>query len=564
MSAELLISARALPEKLKAIALGPAAWTRLEPQSVSGDPSPGLEMRVHDPLWMLARQWQFGEFHGEDAGTPFAVESSTRSQRVTAWQPGNLDSTAPALPLPEHEPIDPTIEREPAVPEGPGLRQRAEAGSLLLATLAEAGLDAKAALLAACPIDAKAAGIARLFRTLALAAPDGHTAAAQLETGGPAWLAGAPAVARAAAATWLVWYRHNVAPSTVQPTDAWIGERIEYRFSLRVGDAATQQVFSAPQHEGGAIDWYSFDHAPNATLSLAQEPSDDSTTTATRSVLASPLRYAGMPADRLWQFEDGAVNLGKLEVQQHDLARLCFVEFAMVFGNDWFVLPVDVDAGSLATVTELAYTTTFGERFVVPAADDSGRSGRFRLFGLDQIGGSGTLPGLFVPPSTRGTLEGRALEDVLFVRDESANMAWAIEATVQGEGGDPRNRRDEAQLPVDSADPKAPAQLQYRLASAVPAYWIPLVPVPKPDRRGGFVLRKGTLGDTDASMGRVLDPTPFTLQEEEVPKEGVRVRRVPALLRTTDGRRVCWIARRVSVGVGEGSSGLAFDSATAG
>jgi hypothetical protein len=104
--------------------------------------------------------------------------------------------------------------------------------------------------------------------------------------------------------------------------------------------------------------------------------------------------------------------------------------------------------------------------------------------------------------------------------------------------------------------------LQYRLATTVPPHWIPLVPIPKSDRRGGFVLRKGTMTDADESVGRVLRPTPFTLQEEEVPREGVRVSRVPALLRTTDGRRVRWIARRVSVGSGEGSSGLAFDGAT--
>ena len=105
MSSTFLISAESVADTLKAVTLGPAAWTRLEPQSVSGDPSPGLEMRVHDPLWMLCRQWQFGEFRGEDAGTPFAVESTTVSQQVTAWQPGNLDNAAAAFPLPAPLPL---------------------------------------------------------------------------------------------------------------------------------------------------------------------------------------------------------------------------------------------------------------------------------------------------------------------------------------------------------------------------------------------------------------------------------------------------------------------------
>jgi hypothetical protein len=25
----------------------------------------GLQARIHDPLWLLARQWQFGELKGE-------------------------------------------------------------------------------------------------------------------------------------------------------------------------------------------------------------------------------------------------------------------------------------------------------------------------------------------------------------------------------------------------------------------------------------------------------------------------------------------------------------------
>ena len=29
----------------------------------------GLAARIHDPLWLLARQWQFGEFRGEDVGS---------------------------------------------------------------------------------------------------------------------------------------------------------------------------------------------------------------------------------------------------------------------------------------------------------------------------------------------------------------------------------------------------------------------------------------------------------------------------------------------------------------
>ncbi|MGH7265759.1 MAG: SDR family oxidoreductase [Candidatus Rokuibacteriota bacterium] len=39
----------------------PTRWARLEPTSRDRELAPGLEARVHDPLWLLGRQWQFGE-----------------------------------------------------------------------------------------------------------------------------------------------------------------------------------------------------------------------------------------------------------------------------------------------------------------------------------------------------------------------------------------------------------------------------------------------------------------------------------------------------------------------
>ena len=71
------------------------------------------------------------------------------------------------------------------------------------------------------------------------------------------------------------------------------------------------------------------------------------------TLLASPLRYPGMPADRLWEFEDAQVNLGLIEGEPWDLARLLVAEFALTYGNDWLVVPVDVPLGSLTSVESL-------------------------------------------------------------------------------------------------------------------------------------------------------------------------------------------------------------------
>ncbi len=45
-------------------------WNRLEPRPRARDLNDTLAAKPRDPLWLLTRQWQFGEFHGEDAASP--------------------------------------------------------------------------------------------------------------------------------------------------------------------------------------------------------------------------------------------------------------------------------------------------------------------------------------------------------------------------------------------------------------------------------------------------------------------------------------------------------------
>jgi hypothetical protein len=570
------ISERALSPALAALGLGrmAPAFTRLEPQSVSGDPSPGLEARVHDPLWMLGRQWQLGEFHGEDVGTPIAVHVLTTAARVAAWQPGDPAASRAALPLTGGAGLDPFVEREPTPNEGPGLRQRGEAGAQLLDDLDDAGVSGvRDALVAACPLALGGAPdrfdrqAPRLETLLGGRLPDGERAARDLEAAGggaPVWLGGANdgAAALAAATAWLSWYRTSVAPIRNPDADSWIDDRLEYRFSVRLDRPNDDVTLRAPSFGGGRVDWFDFDHDPRNTPPVKPPNDVRAADDGEREVglLATPLRFAGMPADRYWQFENGEVNLGMLEIQPHDLARLCLVEFAAVYGNDWLVVPLDVDAGALTTVRSVTYTDTFGERIVVGAPNDAHRPGIFRMFEITTADGSAELDGLLVPPTMPHVQEGRAIEDVLFLRDESAAMGWAIERVVTGPSGDARNRGDEPRPApiVPRNDPGA--DLDYLLETQVPDNWIPLVPVSV--GLGAMALRKGAMlkgGAPVLAVGNILCPTPLTIRDEELAREGVRVRRVPALARNADGSYERWIGRRVTVGRGEGSSGLGYD-----
>ena len=54
-------------------------WNRLEgrPRTIEFDRA--LRAEVRDALWMLTRQWQLGEFRGEDAGSPVGKNSVPRT-----------------------------------------------------------------------------------------------------------------------------------------------------------------------------------------------------------------------------------------------------------------------------------------------------------------------------------------------------------------------------------------------------------------------------------------------------------------------------------------------------
>ncbi|MBB5717066.1 hypothetical protein [Sphingomonas aerophila] len=536
--------------------LAPPAWTRLEPQSLSGEPAQALTARVHDPLWLLARQWQFGEFDGEDAGTPVAVELTGTARRFTAFAPEGQ----PARTMTERDLIEPEVEAEPFT--GATLRDRAEGGALLAAMLEDAGASVRSALATACPLAVPddggiAAPVPAMWRLLARGGIDGSAAAKQVEDGSFAasWAAGTGELALQAARDWLEWYRANVQPS-VGLGDCWRQARLEYDFSVRAGAPEDRRVCRAVAHDGGPVDWYSFDHEPGDSVAVEGEAPGTAPEPIDSTVHATRLRYAGMPASRLRRFEDGQVNFGMVEVQPHDLARLAFLDFATVHADDWLIAPLDVPRGAVVEMTSVQYRTTFNERFSV----EQGNTGvqDFELFTLDGSSGE-ALRGLLVPPGGRTAMEGAPVEEVVFARDETANMVWAIENRVQGPTGDPRDRTLEPRPADEFVTPEA-ADLTYRLETVPPGWWIPLVPVAN-GRSGGFHLRKGSFTDADASLGRILAPLPLDMFEEEVPREGVVVRRVPSLMRDNKGHLRRWTARRVSVAHGGASAGFTSDSA---
>jgi len=86
-------------------------WNRLEGRPRSVDFTRALRAEVRDALWMLTRQWQMGELHGDDAGSPVLAKVQLSQAVLDGFQARDAAVSAldPAVPLEavvERRPLD--------------------------------------------------------------------------------------------------------------------------------------------------------------------------------------------------------------------------------------------------------------------------------------------------------------------------------------------------------------------------------------------------------------------------------------------------------------------------
>ena len=585
-------------EPTKDVGVSRNQWWRVEPVPLSADITPGLQAIVADPLWLLCRQWQFVEFAGEDAGTPIQVNVQGEVTPLSRFAPGPVDATASSRARAysvDTMPLETAVEREAVLSRHP--RFVAEAGQhLARMLLAIGGATVRDAVLKAYPLTLPAptdAGTDNYGNEWYLLAQgrviDAVRFAAALTTArGTAATITVPPAGITLASTikvkaldvfnrWLAWFRDSI----VEPDagDAWNSRRLEYAFSTGGISGQTEVVLGADQYADGTLDWYSVDGEAQTLGSSAGAPTAPLVIPPT---LPSPVEYAGKPADRLWEFEDANINFGIVDAGPTDLTRMALIEFSLVYGNDWFVVPVRLPVGSIFRATTFTVRDTFGVDTVIGASKNTGAL----PWSVFSLGGSRVPDGaFFLAPTLVDPLEGAPLEEVALFRDEMANMAWGVERRVQGAAGDAYDRTtDEIQRLAQQqlSGPPVEAQLIYRLATSVPDNWIPLVPVPaegstatnpviqlqrrvlirtNPDGSTYVAQPRGILLRSDLSQTADLEPA-LRIEEEEVPREGAVVTRSFQFGRWFDGRSVLWVGKRKRVGRGEGSSGLRFDTSS--
>ena len=85
-------------------------WNRVEGRPRTVNFERALRAEVCDALWMLSRQWQVGEFAGEDAGSPVSAKAHLATTKLTRLRLGDaapqpLDGTVPLEAQVESQPV---------------------------------------------------------------------------------------------------------------------------------------------------------------------------------------------------------------------------------------------------------------------------------------------------------------------------------------------------------------------------------------------------------------------------------------------------------------------------
>ena len=581
-------------------------WGRLEPHSYTTDIAVGLAAEVADPLWFLLRQWQLGELTGDDGGSPAAVDISTSWSRFTRLRAEGADPPSEPVPIDdEHGPFERMVEREALIhPDDPNATSwvaAVHAGRSLRRHLVRNQLGDVADRLAQqltdeTRFDAAASADAvrggdddRYWTLLRNKVIDGAKVLKLVREGGGlpgAIVGGADAEKLERALT--DWQSElddewGVTTSASGVPDTWVKNRLEYAFSIGAPPlpadpdvpetpGPAEVVLTATEYDGTGLTWHSLDLDRDHARTLGAEQDTDvpgRTGHRVDTVLASPLRYASMPADRFWEIEDARVALSGATAGPTDLARMLAVDFALVYSPDWFIAPVELPVGSVGRIDWVIVRDTFGVGTLVGTSAPQTGSGVGRQFQPSNLRGvEGDNHVLVVLPSALATIQSAPQEDVAMQRDEVANVAWSIEKLVLGPTGRGVARpwfRTEFQLPDAQADPTQ-YELVWRLATPVANSWLPLVSV-RQDGDEAKVLRKARLLETTTNSVRsarsqIMRDVPRDIADEEVTRSGVRILMVEQLARWHDGTTHIWRGREKRLSTGEAASGLRFDATT--
>ncbi|MFK8008015.1 MAG: hypothetical protein AB8H03_16780 [Saprospiraceae bacterium] len=588
------------------------AWNRLEGRPRTKDFDQVLSVEIHDALWMLTRQWQFGEFKGENAATAVKASVKCNIAPMTRLAPYSPTSDSEVNAFTNDVPIEALVECETiqfnlkthlqVTKYWKQLLNEKDLSSsvfqfflnqfsLKKPTFTEDQIQDKAHFFS----NPKAVAIYNLatnkimngeeFYQMIKNYPNVLDFINSTNEQVASEVTSSISSINDAMAKFKLWFQELY----IQPQGEksfWNPNKLEYQFSQAVNQNSNAIPFVAEEYYHGHLDWYSFDVNKTDTdfpyLNKDGVAFQESNSYIKNlSLLPTDAQFAGMPSNRWWELEDGMVNFGNIDASTTDVAKILLAEFGLLYSQDWQVIPLKVPIGHYSNIEKIIVTDVFGKRTKVESAnlDDEPDWNFFQV--SNQLKDNSGIPegGLLIPSSLLHVQESKPIELVRFQRDEMANMVWAIESIIPNELGKGQNGYEAflfRQKYMGLSDPKSSqgnATFTYEFISdSIPDNWIPFIPNKiKTDYREiklirGAIekrLKPNSLDKTPIQpFGIILNEvaTPYFINEEEIPRSGIQVSRTYQRTRWTNGKVYTWIGRRKKAGRGETSSGLKYDN----
>ena len=500
--------------------------TRIEGRTRNTDPTEAMRLRVHDPLWMLARQWQMGEFRGNNTGTAMSVRCTVRYDDCSA---------DPIEPVTEQ--INPCIDFlariESAVYFLDLLKNTQEGGNLVktfrLQLIKKFPINWEAVSTLVLPdaitkdeemklnrhlqnyaktYKGKIFDGAALYQYLS---QDQGTAEASPKAASPL-----DRSLMLIKGEFMAWYEKKYKPAS-STHQHWQAADLCYTVETQVAG----ETYKSDNYQGGRLSWYTFDYEQKLEGLNEHKPGIGPGVKPLKSMteevlsLPTPASFAAAPNKRLWQMEDRKVFMGN-SVEEPSEANSVVMRYATMYSNDWMLFPLKTEIGKYITVKKIEVIDTFGGCFSIDEKDRAGNKEKqgeyeepWQMFTNSTFGNrkQTVVNGLFYAPQLAATVEGKPIEEVKVLRDEIANMVWGVENIVsdgcggtvdanlyatrletivkgQNKVGDPEHQPDTVVFGQGKSPElvKAPgnnspqAKFSYSLQSSVPFNWIPFIP----------------------------------------------------------------------------------------
>jgi len=502
-------------------------WNRLEGRPRTSNFDRALRAEVRDPLFMLTRQWQMGEFKGDDAGSPVIAKVHMETTRLHKYRANEHSSQV----FENDVPLETKVEQR-KVPFREGNQELSLDIRLLMGRhwlkmirdeVSDAVIDG---FIKAYPVhepdpnnreDAQICAHLTAWQQYAAAAgramdgavlyfylkeSDTHHAYNRLPEEMQAELGNdGKEFIKKQGVEFTTWFEKLFYQPVKEDDDAWLPSKLEYQFECSAPTKGTEKIFTAEEYYHGHLDWY------NVNVDRSREKLDDPESeeqlptglekTHTYSFLPTEIHFEGMPNTRWWTFEDGRTNFGDIKPDTTDLDKLLLIEFGLVFANDWFLLPFTLPAGSAAQIRGMAVTNIFGERIWIkptnPGSDEERDRWSMFTLNVDSDNDESASRTLLLLPTVPKIQEGKPIEEIYLIRDEMANMVWGAETRVPLPSGISKPGREAARelhdfyqrlvdqkTIIDSSaadDNKASAPIKYEIMKTVSENWIPFIPV---------------------------------------------------------------------------------------